>query len=109
MKQYFCYIITNIRRKTLYIGITNDLEIRLTEHYQNRGEQKTFAGRYYCHYLLWFERFALAEDAIAKEKELKKWNRAKKEALIKETNPNMKFLNREIMEWPPNEKIDRSI
>lgn len=108
-KQFFCYIITNIRKKTLYVGMTNDLEIRIMEHYQNRGEPKTFAGRYYCFYLLWFERFESAQDAIDREKQIKKWSRWKKEALIKESNPEMRFLNKQLTEWPPVSKVNRNL
>ena len=109
MSQYFCYIITNQVKKTLYIGMTNDLEIRITEHYQNRGNPKSFAGKYYCYYLLWFERFETPLAAIEREKEIKKWSRKKKEALIAESNPKFLFLNNDIMDWPPKELIDRTV
>ncbi len=95
MKQhnYFVYIVTNPNKTVLYIGVTNDLETRLTQHYENRGNKKTFAGRYYCYHLIYWERHQYIEHAIEREKEIKKWRRAKKETLINEFNPDWKFLN----------------
>jgi putative endonuclease len=90
---YFVYITTNFNRTVLYIGITNNLETRLQEHFRNSGDKKTFAGRYHCFRLIYFERFATASHAIEREKLLKGWNRAKKETLIKSKNPELKFLN----------------
>src|SRR5690606_37803670 len=90
---YFVYITTNPNRTTYYIGVTNDVESRLKQHFQNFGNEKTFAGKYYCFKLIYFERFAFANQAIEREKQLKGWNRAKKEGLIKSQNPEVKFLN----------------
>jgi putative endonuclease len=90
---YFVYITSNTTRSTFYIGVTNDLVRRLDEHYQNSGDKKTFAGRYYCYTLIYYERFTSPEDAIAREKQLKNWSRSKKEALIKRQNPLLKSLN----------------
>ena len=96
---YFIYIITNPRKTTLYIGVTNDIERRLKEHYDNRGNVKTFAGRYYCYKLLYFERFQYINNAIAREKELKKWSRKKKEELINSVNPNWDFINQQVWSY----------
>ena len=98
---YFIYIITNPRKTTLYVGVTNNLESRLTEHFVNRGNPKSFAGKYYCHYLIYFEDFEDINQAIDREKQLKRWSRKKKERLISSVNPEWRFLNDEIMEWPP--------
>jgi len=95
---YFVYITTNPKKTVLYIGMTNDLPRRLDEHTLNSGSPITFAGRYHCFNLLYFERFAQVAHAIDREKELKKWSRSKKEALIKRINPEWKFLNDEIKE-----------
>ncbi len=88
---YFVYITTNPKRTTFYIGVTNDLSRRLIEHFQNSGNPKTFAGRYYCYKLIYFERHTSPEHAISREKQLKRWSRTKKEALIKSQNPELKF------------------
>lgn len=90
---FYTYITTNPGRTTLYIGMTNDLQERLEEHYDNRGDSETFAGRYYCYKLIYYEVYRTPWEAIDREKELKKWNRDKKEGLINTANPNWNFLN----------------
>lgn len=97
MGNYFIYITTNPKKTTLYVGVTNDLHTRMLQHYENRGNSKTFAGRYYCHKLIYFERHSTAEAAISREKEIKKWSRSKKEDLIATINPDWRFLNNEVM------------
>ncbi|MDX5346728.1 MAG: GIY-YIG nuclease family protein [Hymenobacteraceae bacterium] len=95
---YFVYITTNPKRTTYYIGVTNDLQRRLQEHFNNYGNKSTFAGKYYCYNLIYFERFTTATDAIDREKQLKNWSRSKKEFLIRQQNPCLKFLNAEVLE-----------
>ncbi len=73
------------RSHTLYVGVTGNLHKRVFEH-----KQKTFEGfsaQYNCNRLVWFEQFASPGDAIAREKQLKGWIRAKKIALIEKSNP----------------------
>ena len=89
---YYVYITTNPAKTVLYIGVTSDVTRRLGQHYDNRGSAKTFAGRYFCYNLLYWELFTDIRSAIAREKELKGWTRAKKEALIVTTNPEWEFL-----------------
>lgn len=96
MRTYFVYILTNPRRTTLYIGVTNNLCRRLGEHFDNCGKRKTFAGRYYCYKLIYYEQFYSISKAIAREKELKGWSRTKKEILIATINPQWRFLNMEV-------------
>ncbi|MBO3697387.1 GIY-YIG nuclease family protein [Roseivirga sp. E12] len=98
---FHVYILTNSTKKVLYTGITNDLSSRLVEHYLERGNKKTFTGRYYCHYLLHYEYHHTAIGAIEREKEIKGWRRAKKEELINSQNPKWEFLNHEVTTWPP--------
>ena len=90
---YYVYITTNPRKTTIYIGVTNNLTRRLSEHYTNRGETRTFAGKYFCYKLVYYEHFRDINQAIKREKELKKWSRKKKIKLIESTNPNWYFLN----------------
>jgi putative endonuclease len=90
---YYVYILTNHRRSVFYTGITNDLSRRVAEHYLNRGERKSFTGRYSCYNLLYFEEFENITSAIEREKEIKKWRREKKLWLIAKTNPGFVFLN----------------
>ena len=89
---YFGYITTNPGKTVLYTGMTNDLRTRLQQHYRNRGNPKTFAGRYYCYKLLYYQRFSNVTQAIEWKEEVKDMSRAQKEALIEETNPQWRFL-----------------
>jgi putative endonuclease len=72
-KPYSVYITTNAERTVLYTGVTNDLATRLVEHYLNKGTSKSFAGKYFCYHLIYFERYENINDAIAREKEIKRW------------------------------------
>ena len=91
---YYVYIITNKYRSTLYIGMTNNLKLRLFQHKENiRLSNKTFASKYNLEFLVYYEKFVWVEEAIAREKELKKWRRDKKAELIKNFNPKFEFLN----------------
>jgi putative endonuclease len=81
---YYTYIVAS-RSHTLYIGMTGNLHLRIFQH-----KQKTFEGfsaDYNCNRLVWFERFMSPGAAIAREKQLKGWLRAKKIALIEKMNP----------------------
>jgi putative endonuclease len=87
--------------------MSNSLPLRLANHYFSQGNPKTFAGRYNCCYLLYYEDYGDVWEAIDREKEIKGWSRAKKVALINSKNPDWKFLNLEVCEcWPPKEKPD---
>jgi putative endonuclease len=101
---YSIYIVTNPGKSTLYTGVTNNLPQRLIEHWTNRGQPKTFAGKYFCYLLIYFEDFQYIHDAIAREKEIKGWSRKKKAELIKTMNPLWLSLNASICGgWPPAE------
>jgi putative endonuclease len=103
MRQYnfYTYILTNSAKKVLYVGVTNDLERRLYEHYFGSGLKESFTKKYKCYYLVWFERYQYVNHAIEREKEIKGWLREKKNKLIESENPQWRFLNIDIMEWPP--------
>jgi putative endonuclease len=106
--QYYIYIVTNPEKTVLYTGVTNNLLQRLIEHWTNRGDLKTFAGKYYCYNLIYFEEFLYINNAIAREKEIKGWRREKKLSLIQTKNPDWFFLNAEVCgEWPPKEATTR--
>lgn len=72
---YFVYITSNPTRTVLYVGVTNDLVRRLEEHRTNKGKPETFAGRYYCYNLVYYERFGHIQQAIEREKEVKLMSR----------------------------------
>ena len=83
---YYVYILTNKNDAVMYIGVTNDLQRRLYEH---KNEQiEGFTKRYHLQKLVFFEEFSDINDAIACEKRLKRWTRAKKNALVESKNPN---------------------
>ena len=107
-KSYSVYIVTNKIKTVLYTGVTNDLEQRIIEHYIDRIEKKTFAGKYNCHFLIFYESYKYVNDAIAREKEIKGWLRINKDKLINDFNPEWKFLNVELLgEWPPKDMFHR--
>jgi putative endonuclease len=84
MRQYFVYILASAA-DTLYIGITNDLHRRVYEHQHKLVPG--FTGKYNVTRLVYWEETPDAQVAIAREKQLKGWTRAKKRALIEEANP----------------------
>jgi putative endonuclease len=91
---YYVYIITNKFRSTYYIGMTNNLKVRLQQHKENIVlKNKTFASKYGLEYLVYYEKFVWVQEAIAREKKLKKWRREKKLELIRSFNPEFEFLN----------------
>ena len=97
-QNYFVYILTNKKKKTLYIGISNNLQRRVFEHFEDsQNEQKTFAGKYHCVHLVYNESFSSPNEAIKRETELKGWTRAKKNNLINSFNPDWKFLNDDFL------------
>lgn len=94
---YYIYITTNQYRTTIYIGVTNDIQRRISQHYfDSQNEKKSFAGKYNCYELVYYEGFQYAKDAIAREKQLKKWSRKKKNDLIETVNPTWESLNNEV-------------
>ena len=87
----YVYIMTNKNKTTLYIGVTNNLCRRIYEH-KNHLIKNAFTAKYNLEYCIYFEEFQYFDLAIQREKELKKWNRQKKEALINKKNPEWKEI-----------------
>ena len=87
---YFVYILSNINHTT-YIGVTNDLDRRLYEHKNKINSGHT--SKYGIEMLVYYEMFSNIKDAIAREKEIKKWRREKKIALIESMNPEWADLS----------------
>ena len=85
-RSFYVYILASRIGGTLYIGVTNDLIRRVAE--QRLKIAESFTKRYEVYRLVYFEQFDDAENAIKREKRLKKWNRAWKIRLIEEFNPN---------------------
>ncbi|MBQ3499479.1 MAG: GIY-YIG nuclease family protein [Clostridia bacterium] len=84
-------MLTNGSNKVLYTGVTNNLERRIYEH--KNGTVEGFTKRYNVHKLVWFDCTSDIYSAIEKEKQIKGWTRAKKNALIKEMNPTWRDLS----------------
>ena len=109
----YVYIMTNKNKTTLYIGVTNDLVRRVYEH-KNHLIKHSFTDRYNLEYCIYYEEFLYFDLAIHREKELKKWNRQKKEDLINKKNPEWKVLVnergfiRERQEIPPYGRNDNA-
>jgi putative endonuclease len=95
MREYFVYMMTNKGRTTLYIGVTNSLMRRVSQH--RAGEMPGFSKRYNTNRLVYYERFNDVRDAIAREKQLKGWSRGKKEGLINSMNPKWTDLGVTIL------------
>ena len=89
-RYYFVYILAS-RFKTLYIGVTNDLQRRIAQHRERRPG--TYTGRYRIDRLVHVEVFDSPSIAIAREKELKAWRREKKVRLIETKNPAWEDLH----------------
>lgn len=97
MHNYFVYITTNKRKTTLDTGVTNDLAHRLLQHEEeSKTFKRTFAGRYNCYHLVYYEHFGYIQHAIDREKQIKGWLRKKKDVLINSSNPRWRFLNDEV-------------
>ena len=89
--QYYIYILASQKNGTLYIGVTNDLERRVLQHKQKINEG--FTSKYDVNILVYFESFQYINDAILREKRLKKWNRQWKINLIEEENKEWNDLS----------------
>ena len=87
---YYVYILTNWNDSVMYIGVTNNLERRMYEH--RNGINEGFSKKYHTHKLVYFETTGDVNAAIAREKQLKKWSRAKKNALVESANPEWKEI-----------------
>ncbi|APG60138.1 GIY-YIG nuclease family protein [Christiangramia salexigens] len=97
MKEYYLYITTNNKKTVLYTGITNNLAKRIDQHYyESKNDKRSFAGKYNCYHLIYYECFNDPNEAILREKTIKKWRREKKDKLIQKFNPDWKFLENEL-------------
>lgn len=95
MKEYYVYILASKRNGTLYVGVTDNLIKRVAQHKENLVEG--FTNKYAIHILVYFEVFNLIEEAILREKRLKRWKRDWKLKLIEKTNPNWADLYLHIL------------
>jgi putative endonuclease len=95
MKQPCVYLLASARNGTLYMGVTSDLVKRVWQHRENLVEG--FTKQYDVHMLVWYELHEIMASAIAREKAIKKWNRAWKLKAIELMNPLWRDLYPEIL------------
>jgi putative endonuclease len=94
-RTYYVYILANKHRNVIYTGVTNNLKRRISEHRDNIN--KCFTSKYNVHYLIYYETFSSIVKAIKREKQIKKWYRYQKDALISKNNPEWKDLTGDIL------------
>jgi putative endonuclease len=90
--RYYVYIMAS-RSHNFYVGVTNNIERRVREHKERALD--CFTARYNIDRLVWYERYHYVRNAIAREKQIKDWRRAKKIALIESLNPTWQDLSEE--------------
>ena len=90
---YYTYILTNWNNRVMYVGMTNDLQRRLYEHKNQLLDG--FTKKYNVHKLVYYEEANDATTAIAREKQIKGWTRAKKNELVESVNPSWCDLSKD--------------
>jgi putative endonuclease len=95
MEQYYVYILASKRNGTLYIGVTNNLAKRVYEHKSNLVDG--FTQKYKVYKLVYYEVYRNIQDAILREKRMKKWERQWKIDLIEKNNPQWDDLFKRII------------
>jgi putative endonuclease len=93
-RSFFVYILASRRNGTLYVGVTNDLARRMSEHKSKLVPG--FTRKYRVDKLVYFEEYPSILEARARERALKRWDRAWKLALIEEMNPQWRDLSEEL-------------
>ena len=91
---YFVYMLTNCSRHPIYTGVTRAVRRRHTEHKQLLDGQDSYTSRYNLNRLVYVEQFKYINNAIQREKQIKRWSRTKKIALIESENPQWNDLSR---------------
>ena len=94
--QYYVYILSNSNKNVIYTGVTNDLVRRVYEHKQHL-DKTSFTSRYNVENLVYYELTTDIDSAITREKQIKGWNRKRKEKLIEAKNPNWDDLYSSIL------------
>lgn len=100
MKLWYVYVMTNKTNSILYIRLTNNIEERAKEHMLKKYPN-SFTAKYNCNKLVYFEEHVIAENAIKREEQLKKWKRDWEIKLIADMNPGWNDL---LLNWNLNYK-----
>lgn len=93
---YYVYILANNTNTVLYTGVTSNLIRRVWEHRQE-CDPKSFTAQYHIHRLVYFEETSDVRAAIEREKQIKGWNRARKNKLVEKKNPGWQDLYQQIL------------
>ena len=93
---YYVYILSNDTHTTIYTGVTNDLLRRVYEHKHDLSH-KSFTAKYGVHRLVYYEATTDVRSAIEREKQIKGWNRARKNKLVESMNPLWQDLYESIL------------
>ena len=88
---YYVYIMENVAGTVVYTGVTNDVIRRVYEH-KNNVDLKSFTAKYAVHKLVYFEAIPSRYAAISREKQIKSWNRKRKNQLVETMNPKWEDL-----------------
>ena len=94
---YYVYILTNKYKNVLYTGVTNDLVRRMYEH-RNHLDRNSFTAKYKVTRLVYFEYTRDVRSAIEREKQIKSWNRSRKNSLVEGMNPSWDDLYQSILD-----------
>ena len=93
---YYVYMLANVTGTVVYTGVTNDLIRRVYEHKHN-CDPNSFTAKYSVHKLVYFESTTSRYEAISREKQIKSWNRKRKNELIESMNPKWMDLYESIL------------
>ncbi len=94
--EYYVYILSSSSNVTIYTGVTKDLVRRVYEH-RTEADPHSFTAKYRVHKLVYFESTTDVQAAIEREKQIKKWNRARKNKLVESMNPQWRDLYPELL------------
>ncbi|OAN61204.1 endonuclease [Balneola sp. EhC07] len=97
MNKGYVYFLTNYRRTTIYIGVTNNIHSRVWKH--KLGEGSLFTSKYKLTVLIYAEEYDNISDAIAREKQLKNWHKQWKWNLVKQNNPKLEDWYDTLRGW----------
>jgi len=100
--RFFVYMLNSSSRRALYTGMTNAVIKRVNEH-RSQTDKRSFTAQYRAYRLVYYEEFADIDRCIRREKEIKGWTRAKKDALVESMNPKWRDL---MAEWEEKYKLD---
>ena len=94
--EYYVYILANVTNTAIYVGVTRDILRRVYEH-RNKLDPNSFTAKYDIHRLVYYESTCDVQAAIEREKQIKGWNRARKNKLVESRNPQWVDLYQSLL------------